>query len=91
MPASDLLPPGLGLPLFMADITCFGSKYQKNRGAWAAQSVERLTLGFSSGHDCTVPGIDTRIELCAAGVEPAWDSLFPSLSAPPPFMLSQNK
>ena len=26
----------------------------KNRGAWVAQSVTRLTLGFGSGHDLMV-------------------------------------
>ena len=29
-------------------------KWHRNRGAWVAQSVERLTLGFGSGHDLTV-------------------------------------
>ena len=30
----------------------------KGRGAWVAQSVEHLTLGFGSGHDFTVRGFE---------------------------------
>ena len=30
------------------------SKILKQRGAWVAPSVKRLTLGFGSGHDLTV-------------------------------------
>ena len=52
------------------------------RGAWVAQLVEWPTLGFSSGHDFTVRGIEPHIGLCADSTEPAWDSLvslfFPS-------------
>ena len=46
-----------------------------------AQSVKRLTLDFGSGHDLTVRGPCLR--LCANSVEPAWDSLSVSFSAPP--------
>ena len=49
-----------------------------------AQSVERPTLDFSSGHDLTVRGTEPCIWLQAGRVEPAWDSLSPSLSLPPP-------
>ena len=60
-----------------------------------AQSVKCPTLGFGSGHDLTVCGFEPRVGLCAGITEPAWDSLSPSLSAPPPlelsFSLSQNK
>ena len=43
-------------------------------------SVKRPTLDFGSGHDLTfVP----RVGLCADSTQPAWDSLFPSLSASP--------
>ena len=38
-------------------------------------------LDFSLGHDLTVH----KIEPHAVSGEPAWDSLSPSLSAPPPF------
>ena len=51
------------------------------RGPWGAQSVERLTLGFSSGHD---PGVVRRSPTsgCPLGGEPAGDCLPPSPSAP---------
>ena len=45
-----------------------------------AQSVEQLTLGFGSGHDLTVCECEPLVGLCADSVEPAWDSLSPSLS-----------
>ena len=61
-------------------------------GAWGAQSVKYLTLDLSSGHDLTVGDIQPHIGLCADSVEPAWDSLSPSLFAPPlSLFLSQNK
>ena len=50
-------------------------------GSWAAQQVD-VGSGFGSGHDLTVCGIKPRVGLCADGVEPAGDSLSPSLSAP---------
>ena len=46
-----------------------------------AQSVEHVTLGFSSGHDLMVREIEPHVVLCADGTQPAWDSLSPSLSA----------
>ena len=48
-----------------------------------AESVKRHTLDFGSGHDLTVREVKPRVRLCADSVEPAWDSLSPSLSAPP--------
>ena len=58
-----------------------------------AQLVKCLTLGFSSGHDLRVRGFEPCEGLCADSTEPAWDSLSPSISAPPLFFLSlsQNK
>ena len=53
-------------------------------GAWLAQSVEGPTLDFSSGHDLMVHEFKPHIRLCADSVEPAWDSLFPSLPLPLP-------
>ena len=47
-------------------------------GAWVAQSAERLTLDFSSGHDLTVCGIG----LTSGCVLTAW-SLLRILSPPP--------
>ena len=45
-----------------------------------AQSVERLTLDFGSGHDLTVCEFEPHVRLCADSMGPAWDSLPPSLS-----------
>ena len=47
------------------------------------QSIEHLTLGFHSGHDLMICGTEPRIGLQADSVEPAWDFLSFSLSAPP--------
>ena len=55
-----------------------------------AQSVEHGTLDFGSGHDLMVHEFELRIWLHPDGVEPAWDSLSPSLAVPP-HPLSQNK
>ena len=51
-----------------------------------AQSVKHLTLGFGSGHELTVREFEPSIWFCADSGEPAWDSLSPSLSAPPQLM-----
>ena len=67
--------------MYYFDLTCF--KKHKGRGAWVAQSVKCLTLGFSSGHDLRVFGIGPHIGLCADSAEPAWDS--------PPLSLSLSK
>ena len=53
-----------------------------------AQSVTRPTLGLGSGHDLTVRKFEPRIGLCADSAEPVWDSLSPSLPAPPLLVLS---
>ena len=58
------------------------------RGAWVAQSVKHLTLGFSSGHDLAVCEFEPHIGLSAGSTEPAWDSLSPSLAAFSPLVLS---
>ena len=47
------------------------------------QSVECLTLDFGSGHDLIICGMEPCIRLYADSTDPAWDSLSPSLSAPP--------
>ena len=54
------------------------------RGAWVAQMVKHPTLDFSSGHDLTVCEFERRVSLCADSVEPAWDSLSPSIRPSPP-------
>ena len=55
------------------------------------QSVKCPTLGFGSGHDLMVGEFEPRIRLCPDSVEPAGDSLSPSLSAPPLLILSLSK
>ena len=52
-----------------------------------AELVKRPTLDFDSGHELTVHGIEPGIQLCADSAEPIWDSLSPSLSASPLFMI----
>ena len=44
--------------------------------------IEYPTPGFSLGRNLTAHGIEPHIRLGAASVEPAWDSLSPSLSLP---------
>ena len=43
------------------------------------QLVKRPTLGFRSSHDLTVREFEPHIGLCAGSVEPAGDSLSPSV------------
>ena len=54
--------------------------------------LSRLSDDLGAGHDLTVWEFEPRIGLCADSAEPAWDSLSPSLSAPPPltWCLSQT-
>ena len=51
-----------------------------------AHLVKRPTLDFGSGHDLMVHQFKPYIGLCTDSMEPAWDSLPPSLSAPPPLV-----
>ena len=69
-----------------------GGKGAPAKGGTGAQQVKRLTLDFGSGHDLTF----VRSSLASGsgpGLEPAWDSLSPSPSAPPLLALTvpQNK
>ena len=57
-------------------------------GAWVAQLGKHLTLGFGSGHDLTVCETEPHVRLHADSVEPAWDSLSPSLFLSLPHSLS---
>ena len=50
--------------------------------------MRKRVLDFGSGHDLTVGGFEPHIRLSADSAEPAWDSLSPSLSAPPLLALS---
>ena len=54
-----------------------------------AQLLKHPTLDFCSSHDLMVSGIKPCVGLCADSMEPAWDSLSPSLSASPLLMLSR--
>ena len=56
---------------------------------WVVQSVERPTLDFSSGHDLAVCDFKPHVGLCADSAEPAWDSVFLSLSLTLPCSLSK--
>ena len=51
------------------------------RRVWVGQSMEHLTLDFSSGHDFRVREMEPHMGLCADSAEPAWNSLSQSLSA----------
>ena len=53
-----------------------------------AAVVKCQTLDFCSSHELTVCGIEPRIRLHADSSAPAWDSLSPSLCAPPLLTLS---
>ena len=59
-------------------------------GTWVAQLAKCLTLGFGSGHDLVVCEFETRFRLWADSEEPAWDSLYSSLSLPPPLKNKQT-
>ena len=56
-----------------------------------AQLVKVLTLDFSSGHDHMICEIELRVGLCTDNMEPAWNYLSPSLSAPYLLTLSLSK
>ena len=60
---------------------------EKVKGAWVAQSVNHPTVDFSSDHDLMVHEFEPRVRLRADSMEPAWDFLSPSLSAPPCYSL----
>ena len=61
------------------------------RGAWVAQSVERPTsaqvMVSQSVSSSPASGSVLRLRACARSLEPASDSVSPTLSDPPPFML----
>ena len=63
----------------------------KYRGAWVAQLVKHPILDFGSGHDLMVHELEPHIEFSTDSLEPAWESLSPSLSAPPPHVLSLSQ
>ena len=65
-------------------------KVMDMRGTQVAQSVKPLSLGFGSGHDLVVHGIEPQVRLCTDSMEPAWDSLSLSL-CPSPLVLSLSQ
>ena len=67
---------------------------KETRGTRVAWLVKRTTLDFSSDHDLMVCETEPHVGLRVNGLEPAWDSLSPFLSASPllvPLPLSINK
>ena len=62
------------------------SEINQSSGAWVAQLGKHPNLDFRSGYDLSVCEFKPRIRLCAKSVEPAWDSLSPSLSGPLPLV-----
>ena len=59
---------------------------KKDRGAWGAQSVERPTLAQVMISRSVSSSPTSGSVLTAQSLEPASDSVSPSLSDPPPFM-----
>ena len=62
-------------------------KNRNNRGAWVAQSVKRPTSAQVAISRSVSSSPASGSGLTARSLEPASDSVSPSLSAPPPFML----
>ena len=60
---------------------------RKPRGAWVAQSVERPTSAQVMISQFVSSSPASGSVLTAQDLEPASDSVSPSLSAPPPLML----
>ena len=58
-------------------------KTQISWSTWVTQFVKRPPLDFGSGHDLTFHEFESWVGLCADSSDPAWDSLSPSLTAPP--------
>ena len=63
------------------------SKININRGAWVAQSVERLTSAQVMISRSVSSSPTSGFVLTAQNLGPVSDSVSPSLSDPPPFML----
>ena len=59
-------------------------KIQELQGTWMAKLVKRLTLAFGSGHDLRAVRLSLHQLGSALDTKPAWGSLSPSPSAPPP-------
>ena len=87
-PASDSVSPSLSLPLPDSCSLFVSQKQVKQWGAWVAQSVEhptsaQVTISRSVGSSPASGSV-----LTARSLEPASDSVSPSLSAPPLLVFS---
>ena len=56
-----------------------------------AQPIKQPALGFGSGHDLMVCEFEPHVGLYPDSTDSAWDSVSPSLSAPPPLTLSLSQ
>ena len=83
-PASDSVSPSTSAPPLL--VLCL-SKINKNRGTWVAQSVGRPTSAQVMISQSVSSSPASGSALTAQSLEPALDSVSPSLSAPPPLML----
>ena len=72
--------------LWPKNINSFSTK-SRRRGAWVAQSVKRPTSAQVTISRSVSSSPVSGSGLMAQSLEPASDSVSPSLSAPPPFML----
>ena len=91
-PALDSVSPSLSTPNPLAFCLCLSLEkinIKKNplRGAWVAQSVEHPTSAKVTISQSVSSSPESGSGLMAQSLEPASDSVSPSLSAPPPFML----
>ena len=87
-PASDSVSPSLCVPPMLA--VCLSvclSKINKDWGAWVAQSVKRPTSAQVVIPRFASPSPAPGSVLTAQSLEPASDSVSPSLSAPPLLIL----
>ena len=80
-PAWDSVSPFLSVPPPLA--LCLSFKKNLKRGAWVAQSVERPTSAQVMISRLVSPSPSSGSGLTARSLEPAWDSVSPSLSALP--------
>ena len=55
-----------------------------------AQSFKRPPLDLGSGHDLTVGESEPCVRLHTVSAEPAWDSLSPTLTVPPPLKINKS-
>ena len=79
---------GKGQKLEQAELKCKSSfKVAWTWGAWVAQSVKRPTSAQVTISRSVSLSPESGSGLMARSLEPVSDSVSPSLSAPPPFML----